>query len=774
MPSFSNTLEQAIHAALAHANERQHELATLEHLLLALIDEPDAARVMKACSVDLEDLRGTLLKYIDEELSAFETNIEGSEAVPTAAFQRVIQRAAIHVQSSGRTEVTGANVLVAIFAERESNAAYFLQEQDMTRYDAVNYIAHGVAKDPSYGETRPVSGTPDFEEATNEAPEEEAKDSALGKYCVDLNAKARQGDIDPLIGREHEVERCIQVLCRRRKNNPLLVGDPGVGKTAIAEGLAKKIEANEVPEVLSETTIFSLDMGALLAGTRYRGDFEERLKAVVTELENHPDAVLFIDEIHTVIGAGATSGGAMDASNLLKPALQGGKLRCMGSTTYKEFRQHFEKDRALSRRFQKIDVNEPTVDDTVKILKGLKPYFEEHHAIKYTNDAIKTAVELSDRYINDRKLPDKAIDVIDEAGAAQHLVAASKRRKSIGTKEIEAIIAKIARIPPKSVSKDDQEVLRDLEGSLKRVVFGQDDAITALSSAIKLSRAGLRDPEKPIGNYLFAGPTGVGKTEVARQLASQLGVELLRFDMSEYMEKHAVSRLIGAPPGYVGFDQGGLLTDGVDQHPHCVLLLDEMEKAHPDVYNILLQVMDHGQLTDHNGRTVNFRNVVLIMTSNAGASEQAKEAIGFGRARREGEDTAAIERTFTPEFRNRLDAVISFAPLGKEVITQVVEKFVLQLEAQLMDRNVAIELTPAAAEWLADKGYDDKMGARPLGRVIQEYIKKPLAEELLFGKLAKGGVVQVGVKDGEIDLRIEEPGSPRLTSRKKPPLLTAE
>ena len=774
MPSFSNTLEQAIHAALAHANERQHELATLEHLLLALIDEPDAARVMKACSVDLEDLRGTLLKYIDEELSAFETNIEGSEAVPTAAFQRVIQRAAIHVQSSGRTEVTGANVLVAIFAERESNAAYFLQEQDMTRYDAGNYIAHGVAKDPSYGETRPVSGTPDFEEATNEAPEEEAKDSALGKYCVDLNAKARKGDIDPLIGRDQEVERCIQVLCRRRKNNPLLVGDPGVGKTAIAEGLAKKIEAGETPEVLSKTTIFSLDMGALLAGTRYRGDFEERLKAVVSELENHPDAVLFIDEIHTVIGAGATSGGAMDASNLLKPALQGGKLRCMGSTTYKEFRQHFEKDRALSRRFQKIDVNEPTVDDTVKILKGLKPYFEEHHAIKYTNDAIKTAVELSDRYINDRKLPDKAIDVIDEAGAAQHLVAASKRRKSIGTKEIEAIIAKIARIPPKSVSKDDQEVLRDLEGSLKRVVFGQDDAITALSSAIKLSRAGLRDPEKPIGNYLFAGPTGVGKTEVARQLASQLGVELLRFDMSEYMEKHAVSRLIGAPPGYVGFDQGGLLTDGVDQHPHCVLLLDEMEKAHPDVYNILLQVMDHGQLTDHNGRTVNFRNVVLIMTSNAGATEQAKEAIGFGRARREGEDTAAIERTFTPEFRNRLDAVISFAPLSKDVITQVVEKFVLQLEAQLMDRNVSIELTPAAAEWLADKGYDDKMGARPLGRVIQEHIKKPLAEELLFGKLAKGGLVQVGVKDGEIDLRIEEPGSPRITSRKKPPLLTAD
>ena len=777
MPSFSNTLEQAIHAALAHANDRRHELATLEHLLLALIDEPDAARVMKACSVNLEELRATVIKYIDEDLTTLETNIEGSEAVPTAAFQRVIQRAAIHVQSSGRTEVTGANVLVAIFAERESNAAYFLQEQEMTRYDAVNYIAHGVAKDPSYGEARPITGAPDFEDSTASADDDEIddkSDSALAKYCVDLNAKAEAGDIDPLIGRDHEVERCIQVLCRRRKNNPLLVGDPGVGKTAIAEGLAHKIVKGETPEVLSKTTIYSLDMGALLAGTRYRGDFEERLKAVVSELENHDDAVLFIDEIHTVIGAGATSGGAMDASNLLKPALQGGKLRCMGSTTYKEFRQHFEKDRALSRRFQKIDVNEPSVDDTVKILKGLKPYFEDHHSIKYTNEAIKSAVELSNRYINDRKLPDKAIDVIDEAGAAQHLLAASKRRKSIGAKDIEAIVAKIARIPPKSVSKDDQEVLRDLNASLKRVVFGQDKAIEALASAIKLARAGLREPEKPIGNYLFAGPTGVGKTEVARQLADQLGVELLRFDMSEYMEKHAVSRLIGAPPGYVGFDQGGLLTDGVDQHPHCVLLLDEIEKAHPDVYNILLQVMDHGELTDHNGRTVNFRNVVLIMTTNAGATEQAKEAIGFGRDRREGEDTAAIERTFTPEFRNRLDAVISFAPLSRDVILQVVEKFVLQLEAQLLDRGVSIELTPKAAEWLADKGYDDKMGARPLGRVIQEHIKKPLAEELLFGKLAKGGLVKVGVRNGEIDLRIEEPQKARLTSRKKPPLLTAD
>ena len=778
MPSFSNTLEQAIHAALALANTRQHEFATLEHLLLALVDEPDASRVMKACNVDTEELRTTLVEFIDEDLANLVTDIEGSEAVPTAAFQRVIQRAAIHVQSSGRTEVTGANVLVAIFAERESNAAYFLQEQDMTRYDAVNFIAHGVAKNPAYGETRPVSGAPDGDDAHNRADSEsdavEAGESALAKYCVDLNEKSRAGDVDPLIGRDAEVERCIQVLCRRRKNNPLLVGDPGVGKTAIAEGLAHKIVGGLTPEVLENTTIFSLDMGALLAGTRYRGDFEERLKAVMTEMEAHPDAVLFIDEIHTVIGAGATSGGAMDASNLLKPALQGGKLRCMGSTTFKEFRQHFEKDRALSRRFQKIDVAEPTVEDAIKILKGLKPYFEDHHSVKYTNDAIKSAVDLSARYINDRKLPDKAIDVIDEAGAAQHLVVASKRRKSIGTKEIEEVVAKIARIPPKNVSKDDAEVLKDLEASLKRVVFGQDKAIDALSSAIKLSRAGLREPEKPIGNYLFAGPTGVGKTEVAKQLADTLGVELLRFDMSEYMEKHAVSRLIGAPPGYVGFDQGGLLTDGVDQHPHCVLLLDEIEKAHPDVFNILLQVMDHGSLTDHNGRTVNFRNVVLIMTSNAGASEQAKSAIGFGRDRREGEDTAAIERTFTPEFRNRLDAVISFQPLPKDVIMQVVEKFVLQLEAQLMDRNVSIELSKPAAAWLADKGYDDKMGARPLGRVIQEYIKKPLAEELLFGKLAKGGWVKVGVKDGKIDLKTEGPDRPRLTGKKKPPLLTAD
>ncbi len=773
MPSFSTSLEQAIHSALALANDHHHELATLEHLLLALTEEPDAVKVMQACNVDLNELRRMLVEFIEDDLSTLVTDVEGSEAVPTAAFQRVIQRAAIHVQSSGRTEVTGANVLVAIFAERESNAAFFLQELDMTRYDAVNFIAHGVAKNPSFSENRSIQGADEATEQDHTEAPSPKDETALAKYCVDLNKKAAKGDVDPLIGRADEVERCIQVLCRRRKNNPLLVGDPGVGKTAIAEGLALKIIRGETPDVLAKSTIFSLDMGALLAGTRYRGDFEERLKAVVKELEDHADAILFIDEIHTVIGAGATSGGAMDASNLLKPALSGGKLRCMGSTTYKEFRQHFEKDRALSRRFQKIDVNEPNVPDAIKILMGLKPSFEKHHDLRYTNEAIKSAVELASRYINDRKLPDSAIDVIDEAGAAQHLVAESKRRKTIGPKEIEAVVAKIARIPPKNVSKDDAAVLKDLEKTLKRVVFGQDAAIEALSSAIKLARAGLREPEKPIGNYLFAGPTGVGKTEVARQLADALGVELLRFDMSEYMEKHAVSRLIGAPPGYVGFDQGGMLTDGVDQHPHCVLLLDEMEKAHPDVFNILLQVMDHGKLTDHNGRQVDFRNVILIMTSNAGASDMQRAAIGFGRDKREGEDTAAIERTFTPEFRNRLDAIISFLPLSREIIIQVVDKFVLQLEAQLIDRGVHIELTPEASNWLAEKGYDDKMGARPLSRVIQEHIKKPLAEELLFGRLMKGGVVRVRIEDGKPVLDITGPEAPKLT-KNKPPLLIAD
>ncbi len=774
MPSFTRSLEDAIHRAVALANIRRHELATLEHLLLALIDEPDAAKVMKACGVDLPKLRADVTKHLDEELSALVSDVDGSEAAPTTGFQRVIQRAAIHVQSSGRTEVTGANVLVAIFAERESHAAFFLQEQDMTRYDAVNFISHGVSKDPSLNENRPVRGASEEQGATEEAEtEERAEETALSRFCVDLNEKARLGRIDPLIGRDLEVERSVQVLCRRRKNNPLLVGDPGVGKTAIAEGLAKRIVDGEVPDVLSGSTIFALDMGALLAGTRYRGDFEERLKAVMKELEEHEDGILFIDEIHTVIGAGATSGGAMDASNLLKPALQSGGLRCMGSTTYKEYRQHFEKDRALLRRFQKIDVIEPTIPDAVKILRGLQGAFEKHHNVKFTDEAIESAVQLAARYIHDRKLPDKAIDVIDEAGAAQRLVAEEDRKSTIDAPEVEAVVAKIARIPPRTVSNDDAEALRDLDVKLKRVVFGQAAAIDALDSAIKLARAGLREPEKPIGSYLFAGPTGVGKTEVAKQLADIMGVEMLRFDMSEYMEKHSVSRLIGAPPGYVGFDQGGLLTDGIDQHPHSVLLLDEIEKAHPDVYNLLLQVMDHGKLTDHNGRTVDFRNVILIMTSNAGAAELAQNAIGFGRDRREGEDTAAIERTFTPEFRNRLDSVISFGALPREVILQVVEKFILQLEAQLMERGVSIELSDEAANWLADEGYDDRMGARPLGRVIQEHVKKALAEELLFGKLKDGGLVRVLVKDGKLALDIQPPENPRL-SGSKPPLLTAE
>ena len=770
MPSFSNSLETSIHKALTLANSRKHELATLEHLLLALLTEVDAMRVLNACDVDIEKLEAAIVKYLDSDLESLISQVEGAEAVPTTGFQRVIQRAAIHVQSSGRSEVTGANVLVAIFAERESHAAFFLQEQDMTRYDAVNFIAHGVAKNPKFVETRPISGSDQPQETADEKVED--KESALQKYCVNLNIKSEQGEIDPLIGRDHEVERCIQILCRRRKNNPILVGDPGVGKTAIAEGLARKIIKNEVPKVLNKTTIYSLDLGSLLAGTRYRGDFEERLKAVMKELESTDNSVLFIDEIHTVIGAGATSGGAMDASNLLKPSLQSGKLKCMGSTTYKEFRQHFEKDRALARRFQKIDVSEPSIDDSVKILNGLKPYFEEHHEIRFTNEAIKTAVDLSARYIHDRKLPDKAIDVIDEAGAAQMILSESRRRKTIGVKEIEEVVAKIARIPPKNVSKNDTQILRDLEKSLKRVVFGQNVAIESLASAIKLSRAGLREPEKPIGNYLFAGPTGVGKTEVAKQLADTLGIELLRFDMSEYMEKHAISRLIGAPPGYVGFDQGGMLTDKVDQHPFCVLLLDEIEKAHPDVFNILLQVMDHGKLTDHNGRTVDFRNVILIMTSNAGASEQAKEAIGFGRTKREGEDKAAIEKIFNPEFRNRLDAVISFDNLPMETILQVVDKFILQLEAQLMDRNVTIELTKSAGEWIANKGYDNKMGARPLSRVIQEHIKKPLAEDLLFGKLAKGGIVKVTTKNRKLELEIKSHEKIKISS-KRPPLLPA-
>ena len=711
---------------------------------------------MRACNVDLDLLRRNLVEYVDTELANLVADGR-QDSKPTAGFQRVIQRAVIHVQSSGRDEVTGANVLVAIFAERESHAAYFLQEQDMTRYDAVNYISHGIAKRPGLAEGRSPRGV---EEEPNERPTQEEnearpkkKGDALDAYCINLNKKAKDGKIDPLIGREGEVQRTIQVLCRRQKNNPLLVGDPGVGKTAIAEGLARKIVLGEVPEVLKDATVFALDMGTLLAGTRYRGDFEERLKQVMKEIEAHPNAIMFIDEIHTVIGAGATSGGAMDASNLLKPALAQGTLRCIGSTTYKEYRQYFEKDRALVRRFQKIDVNEPSVPDTIEILKGLKPYFEEFHKLRYTNEAVKAAVELSARYIHDRKLPDKAIDVIDETGASQMLLPENRRKKTIGIKEIEATIATMARIPPKTVSKDDAEVLANLQDTLKRVVYGQDKAIEALTSAIKLARAGLRDPEKPIGSYLFAGPTGVGKTEVARQLATSLGVELLRFDMSEYMERHTVSRLIGAPPGYVGFDQGGLLTDGIDQHPHSVLLLDEIEKAHPDLFNILLQIMDHGKLTDHNGKQVDFRNVIIIMTTNAGAADMARPAYGFTRTKREGDDTEAINKLFAPEFRNRLDAVISFGHLPKEVVQKVVDKFVLQLEAQLADRNVTIELTDEARDWLTEHGYDEAMGARPMSRLIQMTIKTPLADDVLFGRLKDGGAVRVIVKTDEIGLQ---------------------
>lgn len=764
MPTFSPSLEKALHQALTFANERHHEYATLEHLLLALIDDADAAAVMGACNVDLDALRKTLLEYVDNELSNLVTGYD-EDSKPTSGFQRVIQRAVIHVQSSGREEVTGANVLVAIFAERESHAAYFLQEQEMTRYDAVNYISHGIGKRPGASENRPPRGAEEESESKPTARggnEEEGgpkkQQDALKAYCVNLNEKAKGGKIDPLIGRHAEVNRTIQILCRRSKNNPLYVGDPGVGKTAIAEGLAKRIVEGKVPEALADATIFSLDMGTLLAGTRYRGDFEERLKQVVKELEEYPGAVLFIDEIHTVIGAGATSGGAMDASNLLKPALSSGAIRCIGSTTYKEYRQFFEKDRALVRRFQKIDVNEPSIDDAIEIMKGLKPYFEEYHHLRYSNEAIKTAVELSARYISDRKLPDKAIDVIDETGAAQMLLPPSRRRKLITEKEIEATIATMARIPAKTVSKDDEAVLANLEKELRSVVYGQDVAIEALSTSIKLARAGLREPNKPIGAYVFSGPTGVGKTEVAKQLAASLGVEILRFDMSEYMERHTVSRLLGAPPGYVGFDQGGLLTDGVDQHPHCVVLLDEIEKAHPDIYNILLQVMDHGTLTDHNGKKIDFRNVILIMTTNAGASEMAKAAIGFGSTKRTGEDEEALTRLFTPEFRNRLDAIIPFAPLPTAVIHKVVQKFIMQLEAQLSERNVTFDLHEDAIAWLSEKGYDEKMGARPLARVIQDAIKKPLANEILFGKLKKGGVVNVTVgpkEDGKPGLILE-------------------
>ena len=760
---LSRELEETLRRAMSNAASCSHEFATLEHLLLALTEDSDALEVLHACNVDIDELVKKLGEFIEIELASIVDPEGNVDVQPTASFQRVIQRAIIHTQSSGREVATGANVLVSIFSERESHAVWFLKSLNMTRLDAVSFISHGA--DSSIAKSQ-------SEDQAGETIGEDGKDP-LSQFAVNLIAKAAAGRIDPLIGRSRELDRTIQVLCRRTKNNPLYVGDPGVGKTAIAEGLALRIYDGNVPDVLATAVIYSLDMGQLLAGTRYRGDFEERLKAVMKAVADDENAILFIDEIHTVIGAGATSGGAMDASNLLKPALQEGTLRCIGSTTYKEYRGHFEKDRALVRRFQKIDVAEPTIPDTIKILNGLKSCYEDHHKVRFTGAALKTAVDLSARYINDRKLPDKAIDVIDEAAAAQNLLPPSRRRQTIGQKEIEATVATMARIPSKHVSRDDKAVLASLETDLKRMVFGQDPAITALASAIKLSRAGLRDAEKPVGNYLFSGPTGVGKTEVARQLAETLGIKLMRFDMSEYMERHTVSRLIGAPPGYVGFDQGGLLTDAVDQTPHAVLLLDEIEKAHPDLFNILLQVMDHGKLTDNNGKIVDFRNVILIMTTNAGAEELSKSAIGFNRTHNEGADIEAIEKMFTPEFRNRLDAIIPFAPLGKDVIRLVVDKFIMQLDAQLADRNVEIELSEAAMDWLAERGYDAKYGARPLARVVQEHIKKPLADEMLFGGLVGGGLVFVDVADDALTVTVKAPPQKAISGGNKRAALPA-
>jgi ATP-dependent Clp protease ATP-binding subunit ClpA len=755
---LSTELEKTLHRALALANTRRHEFSTLEHLLLSLMDDSDAVAVLRACGVDVDELRNELTEFVDNELEGLVS--DSGEAKPTSSFQRVLQRAAIHVQSSGRAEVTGANVLIALFSERESHAVFFLQEQDMTRFDAVNFISHGIAKNPAHNEERPVKGArqhsqPDMPQEPREAdPTAQKPQEALKSYCINLNDKARKGDIDTLIGRASEVERTIQILCRRSKNNPLYVGDPGVGKTAIAEGLAKRIVDNDVPEVLKNGVIFSLDMGALLAGTRYRGDFEERLKAVITELENTPGSVLFIDEIHTIIGAGSTSGGSMDASNLLKPALSRGKLRTIGSTTYKEYRQHFEKDRALVRRFQKVDISEPSAAEAKQILEGLKGYYETFHGITFTGEAISAAVDLSVRYISDRKLPDKAIDVLDEAGAAQKVLPANKRDKVIDVAQIETVIAKIARVPVNQVSASDKNALKNLEGDLKRMVFGQDKAAEVLATAVKMARAGLRDPEKPLGSYLFNGPTGVGKTEIAKQLAHILGIHFQRFDMSEYMEKHSVSRLIGAPPGYVGYDQGGLLTDAVDQHPHAILLLDEVEKAHPDIFGILLQVMDYGKVTDSNGKTVDCRNLILIMTTNAGATAMEKPALGFGRESRVEEDSEAIKQFFSPEFRNRLDAIVPFGHLTPEIVGNVVDKFILKLEEQLTDKNVTFSLSSDARLWLAKKGYDKSMGARPLARVIDAEVKKPLIDELLFGQLVGGGEVNINLKDDKLDFKI--------------------
>ena len=740
---LSHDLEVSLNSAIQDARSQRHELITVEHLLIALLDNANAAEVLRACGGNLSQLREDLAQFLTENMAGLPD--EDADTQPSLGFQRVIQRAVLHVQSAGNKDVTGANVLVAVFSEKDSHAVYFLHKQDITRYDVVNYIAHGISK---VGEGAAGLPAPEEREAKDDEPDET---SALEAYSINLNQQAEAGRIDPLIGRAHEIERTVQVLSRRRKNNPLFVGEAGVGKTAIAEGLAKKIVDGEVPEVLADSTVYSLDMGALLAGTKYRGDFEQRLKLVLSELKQHENSILFIDEIHTVIGAGAASGGTMDASNLLKPVLQSGELKCIGSTTYQEYRGIFEKDRALSRRFQKIDVVEPTVDETYEILRGLKRYFEEHHEIRYTNQALRTAAELSARYINDRHLPDKAIDVIDEAGAYTRLQPASKRKKTIGVRDVEKIVAKIARIPPKTVSVSDKDALQTLERDLKLVVFGQDEAIAALASAIKMSRSGLGNPDKPIASFLFSGPTGVGKTEVTKQLAHVLGVELIRFDMSEYMERHTVSRLIGAPPGYVGFDQGGLMTDSVTKHPHSVLLLDEIEKAHPDVFNLLLQVLDYGTLTDNNGRKADFRNVIIVMTTNAGAQLMARSSMGFTRQNHLGEDLEEIKRIFTPEFRNRLDSIIPFKPLSTDTITHVVGKFIMEVEQQLADKHVTLDIDEKARAWLAENGHDPAMGARPMERLIQDKIKRALADELLFGELSQGGGhVVVSETDGEL------------------------
>jgi ATP-dependent Clp protease ATP-binding subunit ClpA len=745
---IAQELEVSLHMAFVEARQKRHEFITVEHLLLALLDNPSAAEVLRACAADTDTLRSELLAFINQHTPT----VAGSEEIdtqPTLGFQRVIQRAILHVQSSGKKEVTGANVLVAIFGEKDSHAVYYLHKQNISRLDVVNFISHGITKSPQ--------PTGKSEETAEQEPEAPSPATALENFTQNLNQLALTGKIDPLIGREKELERVIQTLCRRRKNNPLLVGEAGVGKTAIAEGLARRIIESRVPEILADATVYALDMGALLAGTKYRGDFEQRLKAVLKQLQENPSAILFIDEIHTLIGAGAASGGTLDASNLLKPALSSGALKCIGATTYTEFRGVFEKDHALSRRFQKIDVEEPSVDETVSILRGLKSRFEEHHGVKYSTAAISNAAELAAKYITDRHLPDKAIDVIDEAGAAQRILPKSKQKKIIGKQEIEEIVAKIARIPPQHVSADDRSALKNLERDLRSVVFGQDQAIDALSKAIKMSRSGLGNPQKPIGSFLFSGPTGVGKTEVARQLAYCMGIELIRFDMSEYMERHAVSRLIGAPPGYVGFDQGGLLTEAVTKKPHAVLLLDEIEKAHPDIFNILLQVMDHGTLTDNNGRKADFRNVVIIMTTNAGAEALNKTLIGFTASKEQGDEMGDIKRMFSPEFRNRLDAIVSFKALDEDVVLRVVDKFLMQLEGQLHEKKVEAIFTDDLRHWLAQKGFDPAMGARPMARLIQDTIRSALADELLFGRLASGGKVTIDLDDeGKVKLAFEE------------------